>query len=306
MRTPILTLATIATVALAAPHGGGHHNHPNTVWDIKTITHTVWVTEGYQPTIVHERHSTSKAKSPASVTTHHHSKPTSSAVQTHSSFVVISHIPIISKPTSVHKTATPPPASVYHPSSLTLSANPPPSPTSSSTTSPSASPSASSYPSSPSDGSPLSGGVSVLSTCNKFRDMYNLKGFKWSTQLASNAGKTGRLNNGVTENHSLFEGSFAQVITPGLNSDISGVNLQGFTPFEMAYLSWMCEVSSDSQISKMCPNMQSSMHMEYSETGHYDILTSASYSSIGCTFTHNPNAASNSPYQGLWICDFAF
>jgi len=160
--------------------------------------------------------------------------------------------------------------------------------------------------SSANDGSPLSGGVSILSTCNKYRAKYGLAPFTWSSTLASNAAKTGQMNNGQTENHKLFDGSFGQVITPGLNSAVSGVNLAGFTPFEMGYLSWMCEKSTDSQLSGLCEPMQSAMHMMYSSTGHYDILTSSNYKEIGCSFTQNPSASSSSPYQGLWTCDFAF
>ena len=55
-----------------------------------------------------------------------------------------------------------------------------------------------------------------------------------------------------------------------------------------------------------CDLVSNVLHIEYSGTGHHDILTSTSYKSIGCAFTQNPAAQKNSPYQGLWICDLGF
>lgn len=147
--------------------------------------------------------------------------------------------------------------------------------------------------------------ASILAVANKYRSLYGLPAFKWSSQLKANAAKTGEDNGGVNMNHELNSGSMGQVITPGLATASPSVDLGGLSPFEAAYLSWMCEKSSDSEISKFCPIMQSAMHMMYSSTGHYDILTSSSYSSIGCKFVANPAASSSSPYQGIWTCDVA-
>ncbi|KAL9103939.1 MAG: hypothetical protein Q9187_008953 [Circinaria calcarea] len=162
--------------------------------------------------------------------------------------------------------------------------------------------------STPSDGSPLSGGISLLTTVNKYRQLYSLPTLSWSSVLTENALKTGTDGGGVTQTHQLNPGSFAQVITPGMSTAV--VDLGGDTPFELSYVAWLCEVSSDSQLSaggvNQCDLVEKVLHMRYSSTGHYDILTSKKYTQIGCAFARNPGAAATSVYQGLWVCDLAF
>ncbi|KAL9100752.1 MAG: hypothetical protein Q9187_009327 [Circinaria calcarea] len=159
-----------------------------------------------------------------------------------------------------------------------------------------------------SDGSPLSGGVSLLTTVNKYRQLYSLPKLSWSSVLTKNALKTGTDGGGVTQTHQLNPGSFAQVITPGMSTAV--VDLGGDTPFELSYVAWLCEVSSDPQLSaggvNQCDLVEKILHMRYSSTGHYDILTSKKYTQIGCAFARNPGAAATSVYQGLWVCDLAF
>ena len=205
-----------------------------------------------------------------------------------------------------------PSSSTTTPSTVpTTTAAPPPLPTSStsstsavaSTTS-SASPSPSSQAS---DGSPLSGGVSLLTTINKWRKAYSLSNLAWDSTLQANAQKTGTDDKGVNENHELNPGSMAQVITPGLQTALPGKNMGGDTPFELAYVSWLCEVATDPQLSStnQCSIVKAIENMVYSDTGHHDILNSPNYSKIGCAFAPNPLATSGSPYQGLWVCDLA-
>ena len=98
----------------------------------------------------------------------------------------------------------------------------------------------------------------------------------------------------------------AQVIAPGPVNDISGVSfpVDGLTPFGITYVAgWLCEVPTDPEISDLCGPANNVMHFVYSDTGHHDILTSTQYTNIGCAFTANPDAATDSTYQGLWICD---
>ena len=156
------------------------------------------------------------------------------------------------------------------------------------------------------DGSPLSGGVSQLTTVNKWRTAYGLPKLSWSKQLQDNAQKTADDNQGVTMNHQLNSGSFGQVITVG--AEVAVTDLQGDTPFELSFVSWLCEVKSETL--KMggvdqCALVEKVLHMTYSSTGHYDILTATRYTKIGCGFAKNPNAESTSPNQGIWVCDLA-
>lgn len=157
------------------------------------------------------------------------------------------------------------------------------------------------------DESPLSGGVSLLSTCNKWRSIYNLPKFAWDKQLEKNALKTGVDGGGVNQVHQLGPGSYGQVITPGMKHAVG--NLGGDTPFELSYVAWLCEKSSDPQLKTggdQCGLVDKNLHMYYTSTGHYDILTNDAYKTIGCAFAENPNAASDSPWQGLWVCDLGF
>ena len=159
----------------------------------------------------------------------------------------------------------------------------------------------------PSDGSPLSAGVSYLTTINKWRSAYSLNTLKWSSKLAANAQKTGTDDGGVNENHELNSGSMAQVITPGQQVGVG--DLEGESPFEIAYVGWLCEVPSDPELSAngvdQCALVKQVLNLYYTETGHHDILTSTSYSEIGCYFAPNPAANDKSEYQGLYVCDLA-
>ena len=156
-------------------------------------------------------------------------------------------------------------------------------------------------------GPPTSGGVSLLTTINKWRKLYNKNTLNWSDQLTANARKTGVDNGGKTENHELNPGSFAQVITPGSQSFSN--DLKGDTPFELCFVAWLCEVPSDPQLKKgtdQCALVKNVLWLVYSGTGHHDILTSNNYKTIGCAFTRNPEAEKGSPWQGLWVCDLGF
>lgn len=183
---------------------------------------------------------------------------------------------------------------------------PPPSttPTPTPTPQPAAQPTASPE----SDGSPLSDGTSLLETANYWRDQYGLPHFTWDAQLEKNALKTGTDGRGQNQVHQLNPGTMAQVITPGMVVKYGG-DLGGDTPFELSYCAWLCEVPSQTLKAggkDQCKLVSDNLHMSYSDTGHYDILTSKSYSKIGCAFADNPDTDNNTPYQGLWVCDLGY
>lgn len=158
-----------------------------------------------------------------------------------------------------------------------------------------------------SDGSPYSDGVHLLTTINKWRKIYKLPLLRWSHQLELNALKTGTHGDGRNQIHQLNEGTMAQVITPGMSVKY-GSDLGGDTPFELSYVAWLCESSSDIELKSsdgkdQCKLVDDNLHMMYSDKGHYNILTSKGYTNIGCAFADDPNVGNNTPYQGLWVCD---
>lgn len=158
-----------------------------------------------------------------------------------------------------------------------------------------------------SDGSPLNGGQSLLSVCNYWRDAYGLPHFTWDTQLEKNALKTGTDGRGQNQVHQLNPGTMAQVITPGMVTPYG--NISPDTPFMLSYAAWLCEVPSNELKqggTDQCKLVDDNLHMQYSDTGHHDILCSTSYKTIGCAFADNPDTDNNTPYQGLWVCDLGF
>lgn len=210
-------------------------------------------------------------------------------------------------PPSVTPSVTPKPKSITPTTtSKPKSTTPPPPPPPSTTPTPAPTPEPV-VQSTQSDGSPLNGGVSLLSTCNKWRKQYGLPLFKWDSQLEKNALKTGTDGRGQNQVHQLNPGTMGQVITPGMVTKYGG-DLGGDTPFELSYVAWLCEVPSDklkADGKDQCKLVSDNLHMYYTDTGHYDILTSTSYSKIGCAFADNPDKDNNTPYQGLWVCDVA-
>lgn len=159
-----------------------------------------------------------------------------------------------------------------------------------------------------SDGSPYSDGVHLLTTINKWRKIYKLPLLRWNHQLEINALKTGTDGAGQYQNHELNPGTMAQVITPGMNTKYGG-DLGGDSPFELSYVAWLCESSSDPELKSdgkdQCQLVTDNLHMYYADKGHYNILNSKSYTHIGCAFADNPDSGNDTPYQGLWVCDLS-
>lgn len=204
------------------------------------------------------------------------------------------------KSTSTPKPQPPPPSSTPPP--------PPPPPPSSTPPAPKPQPTPQPQPATGNDPSPLSGGVSLLTTMNKWRAKYGVPPLAWNTQLEKNALKTGTDGGGVNQVHQLNPGTYGQVIGPGQKVAVG--DLGGVSPFELSIVGWLCEVSSDSQLKSdgkdYCALVSKNLHLYYTETGHHDILTSRDYHECGCAFAKNPNAKDTEIWQGLWVCDFGF
>ena len=109
------------------------------------------------------------------------------------------------------------------------------------------------------DGSPLSDGKSLLSTINYWRSAYGVGFLTWGTDLEAAAANTGQLDGGSSANevHHPMDIYTAEVIAPGNDND-NGKDLQGHSPFEVSYLSWLCEQRSDT-LGGLCDFQQSIM-----------------------------------------------
>ncbi|KAL9597778.1 MAG: hypothetical protein Q9179_004150, partial [Wetmoreana sp. 5 TL-2023] len=92
------------------------------------------------------------------------------------------------------------------------------------------------------DGSPTSDGVTLLTTINKWRVKYSVPELAWSTTLVANVQKTEKDDNGAQLIHELNPGSYAQVLAQGHNTAMSCTAPD--SPFELAYVGWLCEVPS--------------------------------------------------------------
>ncbi|KAL8953017.1 MAG: hypothetical protein Q9183_007356, partial [Haloplaca sp. 2 TL-2023] len=112
------------------------------------------------------------------------------------------------------------------------------------------------------DGSPLSNGVSYLTTINDWRVKYNKKPMTWSPKMASAAANTGELNDGICDENMQHHApdNAAEVIGPGSDRAM-GKNLHGRSPFEISFLGWLCERSSGSQLQRegACQDQESVM-----------------------------------------------
>lgn len=104
----------------------------------------------------------------------------------------------------------------------------------------------------------------------------------YDATLEANSLKTVQDGNGQMV-HELNPGSMAQVLAPGSPSEFESCFVGG----------WLCEIPTLPGLDGICAT--ESQGWSYNgETGHADILTSSSYSKIGCA-----NA------DGIWGCDLA-
>ncbi|KAL8777845.1 MAG: hypothetical protein Q9194_002321 [Teloschistes cf. exilis] len=90
-----------------------------------------------------------------------------------------------------------------------------------------------------------SSGNDILSTLNKWRTAYGKNTLAWSSDMASTAANTGKLNHGICDTkmqHHAAEGA-AEVIAPGSDNSM-GQDLGGYGVFEISLISWLCEAPS--------------------------------------------------------------
>lgn len=121
-----------------------------------------------------------------------------------------------------------------------------------------------------------------ISTVNHWRVQMGLAILSSDSKLESNALNTVMAGNGVMI-HKLNPGTFAQVLAPGVADDFDKIFVGG----------WLCEKPGLPGLNGVCA-MLSQGWAYNGQTGHADILTSESYTKIGCAF-----------YTGIWCCDLA-
>ncbi|CAJ2514164.1 Uu.00g022830.m01.CDS01 [Anthostomella pinea] len=117
-----------------------------------------------------------------------------------------------------------------------------------------------------------SSGVDYMTTVNKWRGIMNLPTLTYNAAIEASCMQT-LINNGknaLTEaSHMLSNGAMAQVLATGTWTTDG---------FAKAYVQeWLCEIPSLHGLSGVCNNPAGS-----SEQGHAKILTSKSYTTIGC------------------------
>ncbi|RMZ88254.1 hypothetical protein DV736_g4517, partial [Chaetothyriales sp. CBS 134916] len=134
-----------------------------------------------------------------------------------------------------------------------------------------------------SSAAPSATGSSYLDIANQWRSAGGLPDFTESSLLQGNALKTAQ-NSGGQLIHELNPGSLAQVLAPG-NAD----------NFESVYVGgWLCEIPSLPGLDGVCTTEAQGWDHSNGDTGHADILTSTSYSQIGCALA-----------EGIWACDLS-
>ncbi|KAL8996333.1 MAG: hypothetical protein Q9169_004133 [Polycauliona sp. 2 TL-2023] len=151
----------------------------------------------------------------------------------------------------------------------------------------------------------------MLAVINKWRTAYDIGTLTWSTAMVAGAAKTGKDNMAYFDGAKFVHGGSgsAEVMTPGGDS-AGGEDLQGFSPFEVAYVSWLCEVNEE-PVSSACAKASQVSPMNYEDengnrkTGHQEILVDDKYKQIGCAFTKDPNPDEGSFFTGLWICNLS-
>ena len=333
----ILALALLGTRAFAAPHHHAVHQHKArdifTTWteandvyveDIHVVTAFVGHPQDPppQPTATPaENDVEEKIAMPGG----HHQLFSAPLIVTSSSPVATSTVPVVVPSSAsvaasvipVVSSTTVAPVEVSPAPTSTLESSSPASPGSGSATGtgPVPGPSNIDTAGSPTwSTSPNSMGKSVIGTANYWRNTWNssLGPFEWDATLAGNARSTavdpiinvnGKLENegGANQmNHNLNPGSMAQCINEGDGTTID----DGLTPFEQAWLGWLCERPNDNI---PCNEIGETGHYAIDpstgqpDTGHADIIQGG-YTKIGCYYQ---DGTDHPAFVGMWTCDFA-
>lgn len=133
----------------------------------------------------------------------------------------------------------------------------------------------------PAPSAPSTGG-GYMDVVSQWRSKMGLSALTEDSTLAANAAKTARDGNGEMK-HELNPGSMAQVLAPGSPDEFEKVYVGG----------WLCEVPSAQGLDGICDTMSAGWNYA-GQTGHADILSSGSYTKIGCGCE-----------TGIWACDLA-
>lgn len=305
--TIIVSTFTAAAIVVAAPL---EKRAVTTTWIVKVITETKTV------------YGTTPAATPSAIGAfQHHSRP-----HHHRS----SHTTLPPAP----KTTSTPPAPIPSTTSTEAQAPPPqPKPTANPPPAPVPAPvqpspgSCGPYNPSPDfNAPPVSCGISVLDTINKWRKAYGKSELRWANNLAQAAWATLTFNGGGGNgmvHPGLVMNSFGETITPGywdtatLNQQ-QRANTLSESPFEVALMGWLCEVKSDPQLQAsgftgkdQCGIVSGVSYISGSNnpnepTGHHDIFLSDSYKSIGCGFMQSTQPSGQPQWSGQWTCDFGY
>lgn len=172
---------------------------------------------------------------------------------------------IVYTPAPTSETPTPTPTPVYTPTPEPTSTV---TPTSTSVAAAAASPSAAGY----------------MGIVSEWRAKLGMKDLEQSSELESNSMNCLQSSPG-TMTHKLNPGTYGQVLAPGESGDA------GFLKVFVG--GWLCEIPTLSGLDGVCTTMSEGWSYE-GQTGHAKILTSDSYSKIGCSF-----------FDGIWGCDLA-
>ncbi|KIW22835.1 uncharacterized protein PV07_11093 [Cladophialophora immunda] len=124
-----------------------------------------------------------------------------------------------------------------------------------------------------------------MSVVSKWRAAGGLPALTQDSQLEANAMKTSTDSVGGLI-HELNPGTMAQVLAPGTPDNFESVYVGG----------WLCEIPTLPGLNGICATEAQGWDHSNGETGHAEILTSTSYSKIGCALALS---------TGVWACDLA-
>ena len=301
----ILSLTLLGASALAAPHAGHQHKarDTTTTW---TKDNDVYIEDVHVVTAV-----VGQSQPPPTNPT-----PTSKPGQVEEKIAYRPHLPAAHPAVAIHTAA--PAESSHTPETTPAPASSAPSESGSGSatgTGPVPGPSNINTAGSPTwSTSPNSMGKSILGTANYWRHTWNssLGPFEWDATLAGNArstavdpivqGPTGAENEGGANqmNHMLNPGSMAQCINEGDGTTVNS----GLTPFEQAWLGWLCELpNSNIPCDKIgeTGNYAIDPKTGRPDTAHADIIQDG-YTKMGCYYQ---DGTDQPKFVGMWTCDFA-
>lgn len=150
-----------------------------------------------------------------------------------------------------------------------------------STPTPTEAPAAAETTTSASEPEASSSGTGYIGIVSKWRSAGGLPALTQDSTLEANALKTSTDSVGGLI-HELNPGTFAQVLAPGTPDNFESVYVGG----------WLCEIPTLPGLDGICDTLGQGWN-HAGQTGHADILTSTSYSKIGCALASS---------TGVWAC----